>query len=442
MLFGLVSLLVLPVLAFDNVPPVWRVTNALRTIDLTKTVQRDNLAVILENLSKEPQSVVYLPLEVGKRQVVLEAKEKGKTNSEDFLVTQESGYWAIQIPRLVLAKEQITLVLTTATFDTLEPKPARIEQNGKHYLSWSGDVYVKSAYAVEKQKTKVKLPSSDVQEHSGDGNLQGSTVTYGPFKDVAGGEKLLATIRYEATAPIAVVRSLARDIEVSHWGGNIAFEDSYSLTNRAAQLAKQFDRIAYSQSAFYNPKSTAIRGVRLNLPIGTRDAYFVDEIGNVSTSRFRSNAREAVLELKPRYPIFGNWNYTFVVGWNNDLSRSLLRQDDTTYVLRVPFMEGPNDVIYERASVRVVLPEGANVLSHKTTVGVTKVAHGVHKTFGDTLGRPTLTFLASDLVEETARGEIVVEYQYTTSAMLRKPLVLFSAFAGLFLLKVIASKII
>lgn len=98
------------------------------------------------------------------------------------------------------------------------------------------------------------------------------------------------------------------------------------------------------------------------LQVGAADVYFTDEIGNVTTSRFRSNSREAHLELKPRYPLFGGWNYSFVVGWNHDLKDYLKAKvaGGEIYILKVPFMQGPTDFItYENFQLRIILPEGA-----------------------------------------------------------------------------------
>lgn len=424
-----------------DVPQVWQHLNALRTVDLSGAVARETVAVVLENVSKKPQSVYYLPVSAGSRQSVIEVKEKGKTAAEAFTVTREAAHWVVQLPSPIAAGEQITLNIGLATFDTLTPRPSKVEQNGKQYLQWRDNVHVYSAYTTLKQKTKFKLPSDDVPAASDGGQIQGSTVTYGPYEKLEPGASKVAELRFESSQPLAVVRSVAREIEVSHWGGNIAFEDSYSLTNHAAELAKPFDRIAFAQSAYYNPRSTAVRAIGLRLPAGTRDAYFVDEIGNVSTSRFRSSPREAVLELKPRYPIFGGWNYTFTVGWNNDLKRYLKRTEGSLYQLHVPFLEGPDKVDYQRASVQITLPEGAVVREHRSKPRAA-VRQGVKRTFGDTIGRTTLTFETQDLTGESARGEVYVVYEYTTAAALRKPIVLVTAIAALFLLRVVASKVI
>jgi oligosaccharyltransferase complex subunit alpha (ribophorin I) len=99
------------------------------------------------------------------------------------------------------------------------------------------------------------------------------------------------------------------------------------------------------------------------LKVGSLTPYFTDVIGNVSTSRFRSNKREAVLDIKPRYPVFGGWNYPFRVGWDADLKKFLRKLNTgNSYVLNVPFLEGPKQpegIVYEHVELRIILPEGA-----------------------------------------------------------------------------------
>lgn len=162
--------------------------------------------------------------------------------------------------------------------------------------------------------------------------------------------------------PVTHVAELNRDIEVSHWGGNIAFEESYELYHRGANLSSLFNRVKYAQEAFYKPPTHALKELRVPLQPGSEDAYFVDVIGNVSTSRFRSNKREALLELKPRYPIYGGWKYPFTIGWNSDASNFLRTTANGGYVLKVPFIEGPKQVEgleYGQVNIQVLLPEGA-----------------------------------------------------------------------------------
>lgn len=113
---------------------------------------------------------------------------------------------------------------------------------------------------------------------------------------------------------------------------------------------------------YANPPTSALKELRVPLKVGSANPYFTDDIGNVSTSRWRSNSREALLELRPRYPVFGGWKYTFKIGWDADLKNFLRKLKSEGYVLKVPFLEGPKmaeGVEYEKVEVRVVLPEGA-----------------------------------------------------------------------------------
>lgn len=227
-----------------------------------------------------------------------------------------------------------------------------------------------------KQKTEVKFPSANIAEHTivagskGDPESpqkSGSKFTYGTFSDLPAGAVEPVKVRYEFTKPLIHVSQLERDIEVSHWGGNVAFEERYTMTNRAANLSTQFSRVAWATQQYYNGPTTAVKELKFPLRVGSLTPYFTDVIGNVSTSRFRSNKREANLEIKPRYPIFGGWNYPFRVGWDADIKKYLRKvSGGEGYVLNVPFLEGPKQpegIEYENIELRVILPEGAEFVS-------------------------------------------------------------------------------
>ena len=93
---------------------------------------------------------------------------------------------------------------------------------------------------------------------------------------------------------------------------------------------------------------------------GARNAYYTDIIGNVSTSRFRPAKRreDANLEITPRYPVYGGWNYTFRLGWNVNLYR-VERVSASERVLKIPLLEGPENIEYEKVDINIILPEGS-----------------------------------------------------------------------------------
>lgn len=291
---------------------------------------------------------------------------KGMSSSTEF--------YKVTFPTPLQPKEQLTLSITYWTLSSLSPLPAQIGQNDKQYVLYAFSAYAPSAYTTQKQKTKLKLPTTDVPdavtlpkslnaEGKEDPQKQGTSFTYGPYGELEAGAVQEVSVRYEFTKPLTHSKLLERDVEVSHWGGNVAFEERHWLTNRAATLKNHFSRVAYQQSAYYNPPMAALKELRFPLTAESADAYFIDDIGNVSTSRFRSTPREANLELKPRYPVFGGWNYSFRVGWNAELSSYLrhAKGETDSYVLKVPFLDGPKQgegLEYERVVTRVILPEG------------------------------------------------------------------------------------
>lgn len=73
----------------DFTPPqVFKHSNLLRTIDLTRPYARETIAAVVENVSKGPQSEYYLPVskETLPKVSYVEAKDK-KSTGDVFVVT-------------------------------------------------------------------------------------------------------------------------------------------------------------------------------------------------------------------------------------------------------------------------------------------------------------------------------------------------------------------
>lgn len=365
--------------------------------------------------------------------------------------SRPSQYYIITFSEPLAPQQQLTFSVSYFVLGALTPLPAQIQQQGKQYLTYSFSAYFPSAYPTLKQKTNVKLASADIPDYTTttgltknkDPEVQGTKLTYGPYDSkIEAGAVHPVTVRYEFTKPVLVVSLLERDVEVSHWGGNLAVEERYWLRNDGATLKDNFNRVTWATSNFYQQAPTsALRELKVPLKAGSTDVYFTDDIGNVSTSRFRpSEVRDASYELKPRYPVFGGWKYSFRIGWNNALSsfvRKLKRSSDT-HILRVPFVEGPKmaeGVQYERMEFRIILPEGSKILKWETTganLPLLTESQGLHKTFMDTLGRTTLTLSATNVVDDLRDMEVFISYEYTDASARRKPLSIIAAFSSVF----------
>ncbi|KAJ5533264.1 hypothetical protein N7494_009816 [Penicillium frequentans] len=448
-------------------PQVFKNVNLVRNTNLEKGYVRETINVVVENVDKQPQSDYYIPFpsDVFGRVGGFEVRDKKATENGRFevevtepVVSTGNQYFVVHLAEPLAPKAQITLGISYSVLSALSPRPATIGQSDKQYLTYSFSAYVPSAYQTVTQKTKLKFPSTDVPdftETSGlksgaDPERKGATYTYGPYEttQVAPGTEQPITVRYQFTNPVISISLLERDLEVSHWGGNLATEERYWLRNNASQLTNQFSRVEWTFASYQKAPSSAVREIAYPLQPGSVDPYFIDDIGNVSTSRYRpGNGKTAAnLELKPRYPIFGGWNYSFKVGWNNDLSGFLRRATGVdSYVLKVPFLQGPKmseGVQYEHVVLRVVLPEGAHNVRFETVEGANSnglpgmsqvnASLSTFKTYMDTLGRTTLTLEVDSLTDEARDAQLVVTYDHTFMDAFRKPLTIFGGLLTFF----------
>ncbi|KAK1754849.1 Ribophorin I [Echria macrotheca] len=437
-------------------PQVWKNANLVHVISAEKNYIKENINVVIENISKQEQDEYYLPFTADQVERLggVEVKDRKDAKAGPFVAgvveadpNSDTQYLRIQLPAPLKAGAQQTLGISYYFLKAYKPLPATINQDDVQFLSYSFSAYCPSAYTTSKQKTEVKFPSATIPDYTklpGSGDVkefpqkQGTKLTYGPFDEKPAGAAEPVEVRFEFNKPVSHVTELERDIEVSHWGGNVAFEERYTLIHRGANLSTLFNRQKWTHTLYYSPATSALKELKFPLRVGSADAYYTDVIGNISTSRFRSNKREAVLEIKPRYPIFGGWKFPFTIGWNSDAKNFLRKTASGGFVLNVPFLEGPKQpegVEYENVQVRVILPEGAENVKYTTTIPpstITSAEVQIHQTFLDTIGRTALVIKARNLVDDLRERELVVSYDYPLSATLRKPLIVFGSMMTIF----------
>ncbi|KAF2230538.1 dolichyl-diphosphooligosaccharide--protein glycosyltransferas-like protein subunit 1 [Viridothelium virens] len=436
-------------------PQVFKNANLVRNVNLEKSYPRETVNVVIENIDSSPQSEYYLPFEPGTIERIggLEVRDKKNAEAGPFQVeTAEydsyspTEFYLIHLPTPLASKAQQTLSISYNVLSALSPLPTAIAQTDKQYLQYTFSAHTPSAYSTDNQKTKLKFPSSDVPDYtiipgtsgstSEDPQVQGSSFTYGPYEKTPAGSTLPVTVRYEFTKPVLHTAHLQRDIYVSHWGGAMMVEELYNpLMNIGAKLKEQFSRVEWQRAAYYNPPSAALKEMKFPLTPGSSDAYVVDDIGNVSTTHWRSGPREALLELRPRYPIFGDWRYKFQVGWNAELKEYLRNIGGDRFVLKVPFIEGPKmseGLEYERVEVRVILPEGATNVEFSTSIPTLTNSTTLYRTYMDTVGRTTLTLVAQNVVDGQRESDLYITYEYPWTAGFRKPLTIFTGLVAVF----------
>ncbi|KAF5624244.1 oligosaccharyl transferase complex subunit OST4 [Fusarium tjaetaba] len=447
------------ILSVDFKPPqVFKNANLVHVISLEKTYVKEQINVLVENVAKEPQTEYYVPFTAEQLPRIggFEVKDRKDANAGPFAAeaveydpVSDVQYYRIRLPTPLKPGAQQTLGITYYYLKAYTPLPAAVSQDDDQYLSFNFSVYAPSAYITKKQKTELKAASADVPDYTklpGSGEVkefpvkQGTKLIYGPFDEKPAGAVSPANVRFQFTKPVIHVKELDRLIEVSHWGGNIAFEEHYEMYHGGANLSDNFDRIKYSQHSLYRQHGVAgvrpshyLDQLRIPLPGGSVDAYYTDVIGNVTTSTWRTDNRDALLVLKPRYPLFGGWRYPFTIGWNSDASNFLRKTATGSFVLRIPFIEGPKQpegVEYEHINVNVLLPEGAENVKFHTNIpesSIVSTSVDLTRTYLDTVGRTAVSIKARNLVDEFRDRQLIISYDAPLSSALRKPLVIFAS---------------
>ncbi|KAH9918214.1 oligosaccharyl transferase alpha subunit [Epithele typhae] len=450
-------------------------TAVVRTVDLGGTLTYVTTTYAIRAL--EDGSSVYT-IALGEQEHArtswLEAKLKGQTKRlplEDFGFHSESGVYlyTIELPKALDTNGTANLVIDTVQSHATYAWPQEARQQEEQAMKYHSEVLVISPYKTVVQRTKLRLPTPQVHSYSTPEGIafakesvvtkSGATITYGPFHDIPPSatsgfqEKSQKpyTVHYAFEYPVLDITKLERSAEISHWGSNLNIQDNIVFYNAGPRLKGHFSRLEFQTQAYFGrPKAHTIPSVTLHLPPGIRDAYFYDLVGNVSTSRLRTapsvpkgseGGRNSVLELKPRYPIMGGWNYSFTLGWDSPLE-DYAGYDSATgkYVVSVPIMTVIVGSVVDEAEVKIVLPEGATDIEYHLPYPALSENMSTHISYLDTIGRPMITLKYAQLTDKHG-GNIYIAYKVPFTAHLRKPVAVATAFLGVFALGLISKRV-
>jgi len=301
--------------------------NVERKIDLSSQFARHNIKINALNTAGKSVSTYFLALDESQASHLsfLEVRDKSgvvlKNSVGEKSVVEKNGVkisyqlYPVTLNKAVEAKGSIDLDVAIVLTHTMEPFPAKISQSDRQLVRYFDNHYFFSPYTTETQTTNVKLSSSSIENKSEQPptSVKGDTITYGPYKAIPSFSVSKMSLHFENDKPFLTVTSLVREIEVSHWG-NVAVEETYTVQHDGAKLKKPFSRYDYQRSQGNAPSHVPL--FRQVLPRGTQDAYYRDEVGNISSSHFSETKDGALLEFSPRFPLFGGWKIGFYLGYN------------------------------------------------------------------------------------------------------------------------------
>ncbi|KAI0005075.1 oligosaccharyl transferase alpha subunit [Russula compacta] len=449
-------------------------TAIVRTVDLGGSLVYVTTTYAIRALDNGAQQyVVSLGEKEAQSVSWSEAKFKGKT--EPLPVTTgllEDGTYSytIHLPNPLSINATVNLVVETVHTHSTYPWPEKVGQESDQALKYEGDLLVLSPYRTATQRIKVRAPAPRIISYTTPEGLDvftsdniatksGATITYGPFSNIPPSASATfieqhqkhVVVHYFYGHPVVEITSLKRAAEISHWGANLNIQNDIALRNAGPSLKGNFARLVHQSQTFYSRlPPQVIPSLTVHLPPGIHSAYYYDLNGNVSTSHLRvapsvfkatESKKYSTLELRPRYPLMGGWNYSFTLGWDSPLADSAGYDPSTgVYVVGIPVQTVIPGAVVNEAEVKIILPEGATDIDVFPPFPSITQQRSTHITYLDSIGRPAVTLSFENLTDKHD-GLIYVTYKVPLSAHLQKPKVVSFAFATLFLVTFLARRV-
>lgn len=411
--------------------------NIDRTIDLTSQLVKISYKITLEHKSKKPITSYLFIVPNDERELLAFISAKDSSKKELKLVETASpkgATFSMTLPSTAGVSNPVVYIETVFT-KSLRPYPTSIAQTERQLVQYFGNAYVYSPFKTVTQKTTVHLSSRNVESYTmfKPAVQSDTTITYGPYDNVAAFSTEPVTIHFENYTPFMTVTRLERVIEVSHWG-NIAVEETIDIVHSGAALKGAFSRYDYQKDS--RPNQACVKSYKTLLPASATGVYYRDTNGNISTSAMRVLKDSVELDLRPRFPLFGGWKTHYTLGYNVP-SFEYLFQNGDNFLLKMRVVDHIfDDMVVDEVTTKIILPEGSSNVKLIAPYSVTRHPDTLHYTYLDTFGRPVISFSKKNVVENHI-GDFNLKYNFSRVMMLQEPLLVVGFLYVLFVLVII-----
>ncbi|CAG5095438.1 Oidioi.mRNA.OKI2018_I69.XSR.g14188.t1.cds [Oikopleura dioica] len=379
----------------------------IRVFDATTQLLKSSASVQIRNDGNVAVSTIQLSADAfnADKLIFLDAKVDDKKLKVD-------GDYKATLSSPLEPGQTITLEIEEIYHGSVKPFPTEIKQADKQLVLVEVNLYYTSPYKTLISNARINIGTKKTESVSKTGKLEGSAVKLEEKKDFEGGSSQKSRVHFENNSPSSSPSDLS--VWVKHTGATL--KGSFS----------RFDFQRQDTGAF-------ITEWKMILPLEAQDVYYRDLIGNISTSALRQDYRagETVLELTPRFPMFGGWRNHYTIGYNVP-SATYLSSDASKYQLKVPATpELYNEFIIENYFLKVILPEGVADVSFKTNIALERKPDESRYTFLDTTGRTVVVFEGKDVTYQHA-AKIAVTYNWNSILIFKEPLLAISGWAVFF----------
>ena len=416
-----------------------------REIDASNAIVRMRMEIKTGNLEQGEEYRLLFASNVSEHIAYLSVKAKGGKDLE-LVPPTNTIYENLTYTEYVVYAPFTNPVFSVSTVLTslLVPLPKEIMQLENQLMQLFDSHYVLSPYHTTTQKYTIKLPSRSIESFSKlePYSLKGTTLNFGPYKEVPALSISPLQVHFVANKPFAKFSSMEREVEVSHWG-KIAIEEIYELKHAGAKLKGGFSRYDHSVASRNSENGADFNTLSGKLPRRAKNIYYRDQIGNISSSAMVFKKDHIAFDVSTRFPMFGGWQTQFYIGYSLPAEVALsINEESGRYSLVVDFFTIFKNVWVENLKLKVILPEGCNDIRVDVPYPH-KRSDGVRYTYLDSSfngGRKVIVIEANNLVEEHDK-KITISYSFSKYRMFAEPLMLIFSFFAFFVICMIFSRL-
>jgi len=385
-----------------------------RILDGTTQLLRSSISVEIANTGDAPVSSIQLSADsvLGAQKLIFLT---ARANDVELAISKDL---TVTLPSPLKAGKSINIEIGEIYYGGMRAFPTEIKQMDTQLVIVEHNLYYSSPYETEVQNSKINIGTKKTESFPKQGKQDGNNIKYNEITNAAGNSIQKVRVHYENNSPFLVVEQLEREVEVSHWG-NVAITDKIWLKHAGAQLKGPFSRFDFQRQN----DGPFVTDWTMRLPMEASDVYYRDLIGNISTSNLRADysVGESVLELQPRFPMFGGWRNHYTIGYNLP-SATYLAKDGSSFKLEAPATtELYDNFVIENVKVTFVLPEGVQNVKIDAGFDFTRSEDSTRYTFLDTSGRILSGLTASHLTGDHA-STITVTYEWNSLLIFKEPL--------------------
>lgn len=406
------------------------VKNSYRILDVHSQLAHVSYVVNYENTGNEEiNTIIWTPEKHTKGILAyISLKEKSK----NFLKKHDNESYEIQLQKPLIGGDSCLISLTEIYARTMIPFPAEIHQEESQMLLYTGNLYFYTPYFLKNGDTRIQIDTKKLITFPTDkftvsnDFLEGSYQNINPFTY----EKL--TLHYRSKAPQMIVTSVKRTIDISNWG-MISIEEHVEVRHVGARI-KKFSRADYMLRS--SKESGEVNHFMTMLPASATDIYYIDTIGNISTSEVRERYDYIELYLQPRFPLFGGWRTNYIIGYKVPMYEHM-KNNGEKFFFKMKLIDNIFYTMFvEHLETNIILPALTIDEKFEAPYEVTRLPDSLAYKILDYRGRKVIRVTKENLIENHIE-DFKLTYVWSKWNYLYEPLLISGALLVVFLIFIV-----